>query len=128
MQLIKPQRKCVNLFNRKNDPDAILSFYYCFNEKMQRPKRTYRISMNNFFYRTKFKWQYINFGIEHGTIVFFEGDKLSGYKFNNQRYICNMSLIETICDVYNIKIKDKAFNVNFKCDQINDKMWRLIKV
>jgi hypothetical protein len=126
MELIKPKRKCINIFNRDGEPDLMINFYYTSNEDTQKPKRTYRISMRNFFYRNNIKWQYICFGIEYGSVVFFEGDKSNGYRFDSNKYICNMSLIETICDVYKIKIKDKAFRVSFKCDKVNDKLWRMI--
>jgi hypothetical protein len=82
--------------------------------------------MHNFLYRNTLNWKYICFGIEYGSIIFFEGDKFNGYKFDQNKYICNMSLIETICDVYKIKIKDKPSRTAFKCDKVNDRTWRLI--
>lgn len=126
MELIKPQKKCINIFNRQGEPDCTIGFYYSSDQDQKKIKRTYRISLRNFFYRNKLKWQYINFAIEHGSIIFFEGDQHNGYKFNDSGYICNVSLIETICDVYKIKIKNKAFTVFFKCDKINDRTWRIL--
>ena len=126
MELIKPKKKSVNIFNREGEPDLMISFYYSSAQDRQKIKRSYRISLRNFFYRNKLKWQYVNFAIEYGSILFFEGDRYNGYKFNENKYICNVALIETICDVYKVKIKNKPFNVYFKCDNVNDKTWRLI--
>lgn len=128
MQLIKPERKCVNIKNRYHEPDLNISFYYSNYNKTQILKRTFRISMRNFFYRLKYKWKYVAFGIEDNHIVIFEGNESNGYSFSKDEYICNVSLIETICDVYKIEIKDKPFQLNFKCDSINGKMYRLIEV
>ena len=126
MELIKPKKKSVNIFNRDGEPDFMINFYYSCAKDRQKPKRTYRIGMHNFLYRNTLNWKYICFGIEYGSIIFFEGDKFNGYKFDQNKYICNMSLIETICNVYKIKIKDKPSRTAFKCDKVNDRTWRLI--
>ena len=126
IELIKPKRKSVNIFNRDGEPDVIINFYYTAATDRQKAKRSYRIGMHNFLYRNNLKWQYVSFGIEYGSIVFFEGDRYNGYKFDSNKYISNMSLIQTICDVYKIKIKDKPFRLSFKCDNVNDKSWRMI--
>jgi len=28
MELIKPQKKCINIFNRQGEPDCTIGFYY----------------------------------------------------------------------------------------------------
>lgn len=126
MQLIKPKKSCINLLNRKEDPDICISFYYSCNKKTNTSKRTYRISMRNFFYRLKKDWESICFAVEDDYVLFFKSEINEGYNINGNGYICNVSLIETICEVYKVKINDKPFNINFKTEKINSRFYKMI--